>query len=286
MGALLLAVLVSPVAWYLLMPSHTLQHTHIMNQLLPLVVVVMGCTISIILGVLLRKDSTAWVRILAGSVLAALVLNHVYTIKPKLFERYSSLDNKILLKVIGADGLPKKAGYLFNREMRGGPHFSYFTRRPAWYPTVGTVSVVGIPQGAPHAKVWPNNTLPTRDFLTVLQKCVPEDWPIRYLVFYGKGDYTNDELFRALAAECLGKKKEFNLPGQDTSSALILFDIGPLHLPKAQRSASVAPKGLAVLPRPYNVNDLVRWLLAQIRKSRHAEEPPHVAICEILVAAA
>ena len=120
--------------------------------------------------------------------------------------------------------------------MRGGPHFSYFTRRPAWYPTVGTVSVVGIPQGAPHAKVWPNNTLPTRDFLTVLQKCVPEDWPIRYLVFYGKGDYTNDELFRALAAECLGKKKEFNLPGQDTSSALILFDIGPLHLPKAQRS--------------------------------------------------
>lgn len=237
-GALLLAVLVSPVAWYLLMPSHTVRHTHIMNQLLPLVVVVIGSAISIILTVLLKKDTPVWGRILAGSVLLALVLNQLYVIKPKLAER-SRFTDKTLLKAIGPNGLPQKAGFLFNRDFKVGPLFSYFTRRPAWYPTFGSsvpaVSVIGVPQDAPRVRGWPNNTLPGPDFLRVLQRCVPEDWPIRYLVFYGKGDYTNNELFRALAVNCLGKKKEFNLPGQDIPAALILFDISPLHLAEAQR---------------------------------------------------
>ncbi|MHC4727865.1 MAG: hypothetical protein ACYS17_11625 [Planctomycetota bacterium] len=239
-GALLLAVLVSPVAWYLLMPSHTVRHTHIMNQLLPLVVVVIGSAISVMLSVLLRKDSTAWGRLLAGAVLLALALNQLYVIKPKLNERTRFTD-MTLLKAIGPNGLPQKAGFLFNRDFKVGPHFSYITRRPAWYPGFGSslpaVSVIGVEQDEPRVRGWLNNTLPGPDFLRVLQKCVPEDWPIRYLVFLGKGDYTNNELFRALAVNCLGKKKEFNLPGQDTPAALILFDISPLHLWEDQRPA-------------------------------------------------
>jgi len=238
MGALLLAVLVSPAAWYLIMPSHTVRHPHIMNQLLPLVVVVIGSAASIILTVLLKKDTAVWGRVLAGAVLLVIVLNQLYVIKPKLKERNRFTD-KTLLKAIGPNGLPQKAGFLFNRDFKVGPHFSYFTRRPAWYATFGSslpaVSVIGVPQDGPRVRGWPNNTLPGPDFLKVLQRCVPEDWPIRYLVFYGKGDYTNNELFRALATRCLGKKKEFNLPWQDTSSALILFDINPLHLDEAQR---------------------------------------------------
>ncbi|MHC4106191.1 MAG: hypothetical protein ACYSR9_14705, partial [Planctomycetota bacterium] len=240
MVLLLLALLISPSAWYLFMPFHTVRHTHIVNQLFPLVVVVIGCTISIILGVLLRKDSSALGRILAGSVLLGLVLNHVYMLKPRLIER-GRFNNMMILKAIGPNGLPEKAGFLFNRDFRVGPHFSYFTRRPSWFPTfvssLPVVSIIGAPQDGPHVVGWPNNTLPTPEFLTVLQKCVPEDWPIRYLVFYGSGNYTHDELFKALAATCLGKEKKFNLPGRDIQSALILFDISPLHLYEAQRTA-------------------------------------------------
>ena len=239
-GALLLAVLVSPAAWYLIMPSHTVRHPHTMNQLLPLVIAVIGLATSIILTALLKKDTTVWGRVLAGAVLLALVLNQLYVIKPKLGQR-SRFTDKTLLKAIGPDGLPPKAGFLFNSGFRVGPHFSYFTRRPAWYPTFGSsapaVSVIGVPQDEPRVRGWPNNTLPGPDFLKVLQRCVPDDWPIRYLVFYGKGDYTNNKLFRALATRCLGKKKEFILPRQDEPAALILFDISPLHLYEAQRPA-------------------------------------------------
>ncbi len=237
-NALLLAVLLAPAGWYCLMPSHTAKHMHTVNQLLPLVVVVVGSAISIILTVLLKKDTTVWGRILAGSVLVALLLNQVDMVKPRLQEK-GHFNNRMLLKAIGPNGLPPKAGFLFNRELKGGPYFSYFTRRPAWYPTIGTpartVSVVGLAHNADGLVGWSNDRLPDPDFLRVLQRCVPEDWPIRYLVFYGKGDYTNNELFRALATGCLGKKKEFNLPWQDTSSALILFDINPLHLDEARR---------------------------------------------------
>jgi len=237
-GALLLAVLMSPAAWYLLMPSHTVRHTHIMNQLLPLVVVVIGSAISVMLSVLLGKDGTGWGRLLAGLVLPAIVFNQLYVIKPKLAER-SRFTDKTLLKAIGANGLPQKAGFLFNGDFKVGPHFSYFTRRPAWYATFGSsgpmVSVIGVPQDEPRVRGWPNNTLPGPDFLKVLQRCAPEDWPIRYLVFLGKGDYTKDELFRALATRCSGTKKEFIYPGTHTPSVLILFDISPLHLVEARR---------------------------------------------------
>jgi hypothetical protein len=193
------------------------------------------------LSVLLRKDSTAWGRLLAGAVLLALALNQLYVIKPKLKERNRFTD-PTLLRAIGPNGLPQKAGFLFNSsDFKAGPHFSYFTRRPAWYPGFGsslpTVSVVGVPQDEPRVRGWLNNTLPGPDFLRVLQKCVPDDWPIRYLVFLGKGDYTNNELFRGRAVNCLGKKKEFILPRQGAPAALILFDISPLHLYEAQRPA-------------------------------------------------
>ena len=238
-GPLLLGLLISSSAWYLFMPSQSLKHAYTVNQLLPVVIVVIGSTISIILGILLRRDTSACGRILAGLVLLVLVLNHVYMLKPRLIEKGQS-KKRLLLRAIGPNGLPPKAGFLFNREMPGGPYFTYFTRRPAWYPTLGTpartVSVVGVPHNIPGLEGWSNDTLPDPNFLTVLQSCVPEDWPIRYLVFYGKGDYTNDELFKALAATCLGKKKEFIIPGQDAPAALILFDISPLHLPEAQRS--------------------------------------------------
>ncbi len=239
-SALLLAVLVSPAAWYLIMPSHTVRHPHIMNQLLPLVVVVVGSTISIILMVLLKKDSTVWERILAGAVLLALVFNQVAMTKAKLSQSGRFTD-KTLAKAIGPNGLPQNAGFLFNNDFKAGPHFSYFTRRPAWYPGFGSslpaVSVIGVEQDEPRVLSWVNNTLPGPDFLRALQKCVPQDQPIRYLVFLGKGDYTKDELFRALATRCLGTKKEFIYPGTGAPAALILFDISPLHLPEARRDA-------------------------------------------------
>lgn len=238
-SALLLAALASPAAWYLLMPSHTVRHPHIMNQLLPLVVVVVGSTISIILMVLLKKDSTVWERILAGAVLLALVFNQVAMTKAKLSQSGRFTD-KTLAKTIGPNGLPQNAGFLFNSDFKVGPHFSYFTRRPAWYPGFGSflpaVSVIGVEQDEPRVLSWANNTLPGSDFLRALQQCVPQDQPIRYLVFLGKGDYTNDELFRALATRCLGTKKEFIYPRTDAPAALILFDISPLHLPEARRS--------------------------------------------------
>jgi len=237
-NALLLAVLLAPAGWYCLMPSHTAKHMHTVNQLLPLIIVAVGVALSIILRLLLEKDTTFWGRILAGSVLAALLLNQVDMIKPRLLEE-GRFNNRVLLKAIGPDGLPPKAGFLFNRELKGGPYFSYFTRRPAWYPTVGTpartVSVIGLAHNTGGLVGWSNDRLPDPDFLRVLQRCVPEDWPIRYLVFYGRGVYRNDELFKALAATCLGKEKKFDLPGRDTQAVLILFDISPLHLVEAQR---------------------------------------------------
>jgi len=239
-SALLLAVLVSPAAWYLLMPSHTVRHPHVTNQLLPLMVVVAGLAISIILAILLKRDSTFWERFLTGVVLLTLALNHFYMLKPKLAERGLFTD-KTLVRAIGADGLPRNAGFLFNSDFKAGPHFSYFTRRPAWYPGFGSslpaVSVIGVEGDEASVLSWANNTLPGPDFLRALQRCVPEDRPIRYLVFLGKGDYTKDELFRALATRCLGTQKDFIYPGTEAPAALILFDISPLHLPKARRDA-------------------------------------------------
>jgi len=162
---------------------------------------------------------------LAGLVLPAIVLNQLYVIKPKLAER-SLLTDKTLLKAIGPNGLPQKAGFLFNGEFKVGPHFSYFTRRPAWYATFGS-------SGQCFQLLVFHSMNP--DFLKVLKRCAPEDWPIRYLVFLGKGDYTKDELFRALATRCSGTKKEFIYPGTDIPSVLILFDISPLHLVEARR---------------------------------------------------
>jgi hypothetical protein len=239
-GPLLLGLLISSYMWYLFMPSQSLKHEYTVNQLTPVVIVVIGCTISVMLGILLKRDTRLWGKVLVGLVLLGLVLNNIYMLKPRLVEKGKS-GKRLLLRAIGSNGLPTKAGYLFKGELPGGPYFTYFTRRPAWYPTIGTparmVSVIGVPHNIPGLKGWSNDTLPDPNFLTVLQSCVPEDWPIRYLVFYSKGDYTNDKLFRSLAVTCLGKKKEFILGGQDETAVLILFDISPLHLPEVQRSA-------------------------------------------------
>ena len=201
-GALLLAVLAASASWYIFMPNHVLRHQHTSNQLLVLVVIVMGCTFSLGLKLIKCKNSDLLVRVLIGSVLATVLLDHAYEIRNFLSRQPSN--NYRMARVLGPDALPENSSYLCSHKLRG-PYTSYSLKRSVWQ--------------------CDKEQLENSDFLETRQGYITKDEPIRYFLFYHEGEYLTDELFVTLASNYYGKRKQFRIPGQDVSGCLILFDM-------------------------------------------------------------
>lgn len=204
-GALLLAVLAASMSWYLFMPTHVLRHQHTSNQLLVLVVVVMGCTFSLGLKLIRCRNSGLLIRTLIVSILVAVLLNHAYEIKNFLSRQPSNYFR--VARVLGSDALPEKSSYLCSPEFRS-PYTKYFIRRSIW--------------------ICDKERLEDASFLRRMQSYIAEDEPIRYFLFYHEGEYLTDELFIKLAGNYYGRQKQFRIPGQDVSGSIILFDMPQL----------------------------------------------------------
>lgn len=201
-GALLLAVLAASMSWYLFMPTHVVLHQHTSNQLLVLVVVVMGCTFSLGLKLIRCRDSSLLIRIFIVSVLAAVLLNHAYGIHNFLSRQPSNYYR--VARVLGSDALPEESSYLCSAGFRS-PYVTYFTERSIWW--------------------CDKERLEDSSFLRRIQSYISKDEPIRYFLFYHEGDYLKDALFTTLASNFLGRQRQFRIPGQDVSGSLILFDM-------------------------------------------------------------
>lgn len=211
-GALLLASLSAPIGWYMFMPAHTIAHHHIINQLLPLAIIVMGCGFAIVLKILQDKSTDIWVRILLISIVTALFLNNAYCIKPLITKPRQNLQR--LGRVIGPEGLTSDSAYLCSTSFRGA-YLRYFTKRATW--------------------VCDAKTFGDAEFLKKIQNLT--DLPVEQFLYYSGGDYLNDELFILLASQFPGKQKRFQIPGQNEPSVLMLFDIRQLHIREDQREA-------------------------------------------------
>jgi hypothetical protein len=207
-GPFLLAVLAASASWYLFLPTHASLHLHTANQLLVLVVFVMGCTFSVGLRLITCRKSGFVIRILVALVLLAVLLEHGYEIKNFLSRKPGNPYR--VARVVGPDALPRNASYLCSPEFRG-PYTSYFLKRALWDCSL--------------------DALRNEHFLQTRQEATSQDEPIRYFLFYHEGDYLKDELFIKLASSSYGKQKLFQGPAPNTSCCLILFDISEMITP-------------------------------------------------------
>jgi len=220
-GPLLLSILAASASWYLFMPSHVLAHPHTAGQLLVLAMVASGGIISLMITAFFGKETSIWDKLLVGVILLVMVFNQTYRVKPN-FERKRHFNNHEIVRAIGTEGLPDKAGFLYNVGLCRSSYVSYFTQRPAWLLRGYELPVR-------------NDMIPDRGFLLKLQKAVPEDWLVKYFIFYGKKNYKDNKLFNYLTERCIGKEKKVYYPQGKLRGSLFLFDISPLHLPEQQR---------------------------------------------------
>ena len=206
-GPLLWALLLASPTWFLAMPYAAVRNIYTVQQLVPLVVAVMGIVTAVVGRALFAGHTPPVVRYLAA--LAGIML---------LFgQGYSMWDNAqghkdqlaILAEAIGPDALPPRVGVLTND---GTIPVAYFIRRPWWR--------------VPNMEPVP--PIPFPETLGMLQKHIPPDWPIRYYLYASWGD---PGPFQLLATTCPGRVLKLS-GGQNF---LVLFDISNLHLPPDKR---------------------------------------------------
>ena len=205
-GALVLGVVFASMGWYLFMPRHAVIHSHCTNQLLPLAFVVMGCTTALIGRWLLQRSSLTSHRLLAALALLVLVTGQARTTAWRLGEWKPGVS--AVFEAIGPDALPPKAAVLANVGLEAD--FAYFMRRPAWR--------------------TPRYDRPFPECLLELRRHLPDDWQLRYYMFFGGPDA---EPFKLLASTCPGRRL---VVPQMKSVWVVLFDVAQLHLPPDQRA--------------------------------------------------
>jgi len=224
---LVLGLLAASGAWYLFMPEFVVSHRCCADQLVPLFIVVIGMSVSLMLNSLARGNmNTAGKTIVISGFVLSIVLYQAYFLKPK-FTNTRSVAQRIP-RVIGAGAFPPKTSLVISDDIAWA--FNYYCKRAGW----------------PFGK---GNGL-NRDFLLSRQKYLAGTCAIRHFLYYAEdGGYLEDPLFQDLARRFEGKAKDFRSPG-NASARLILFDVGvllgpdDLHLPLEEQARMNQLKGV------------------------------------------
>jgi len=211
-GAILLACLLAPLAWYLFLPGHVDSHPHTANQMLPLVWVAMGGALGLVVYALARR-ATPWpLRIVSAVALIAVLQTQIRGVW-RYASHSSTLPTTVMAEALGkADVLPDNVAVVFNTAVAA--QFAYYIERPAWRcPSQGVLFPDALPE---------------------FRKHVPEGHELKYYVFFGPPGQQYRDVFQYLASRCPGKL--IQVPGlRNPQRYIILFDITELHKPPEQR---------------------------------------------------
>ena len=204
-------VVAAALGWYVFLPGHALPHQHTVNQLFPLLYLVMGGIIAMILRWGFAKDAPLGMRAGAALGILAIIYGQIQTIRPRL-SGDGILPASIMSEALGPHELPRNVGLLFNTA--ASAQFKYFIRRPAWRS--------------------PSMDIPFPESITELSKHLPPDWPLKYYVFYAPSSQESAKVLSYLSERCPGNA--LMVPRFDELQRfIILFDISELQLPPEQR---------------------------------------------------
>jgi hypothetical protein len=206
-GPLLWALLLASPTWFLAMPYAAVRNDYTIQQIVPLVVAVMGMVSAVVGRELFGRGTASLERAIA--LLAGLLL--VFGQGVSLWNNAGGQTDELapIAEALGPDALPPRVGVLFNAP---SVQFAYYLRRPLWkVPNMEPVPPVPFP-----------------DSLPVLQKHLPPDWPIQYYLYASWGD---PSAYNLLVATCPGRIHVFS-----PQVAVILFDISALHQPPEKRA--------------------------------------------------
>lgn len=201
------ALLFASMTWFLAMPYAAVRNIYTIQQLVPLVLVVMGVVTALLGRAIFRLGAGRRERGLAMLAGVLLVFGQGYNILNNAGGQRDMAAT--IAEAIGPDAFPPKVGVFSNA---GTIQYSYYVRRPWWLvPNMEPVPPIPFPES-----------------LAVLQKHLPPDWLIRYYFF---ASWSDPSPYRLLVNTCPGRR--LTLPWQGAS--IVLFDISSLHLPPEQR---------------------------------------------------
>jgi hypothetical protein len=219
-GALLLAVTLAAMGWYILIPTHTYSHPHGANQFFPLVFVATGGVLGVLVRWLLTRQTAVPIRILAGLGLLSISVIQGQAVT-RTFKPRGDGALVMLARAMGDGALPENVGVLTNAE--SPPFLAYFIRRPTW-----------------RSPDWPSWRNPFPKSVWTLPRHLPDGWPLKYYLFYGRG---NRDALNDLLAYCPGEMLAATRPDarpEDVMAAVqqglyfIRFDITPMQKPREQ----------------------------------------------------
>ncbi len=208
-AAIYVASLAAAMAWYLLLPGHTIAHTHTVNQLLlPASLAVGGCLALLVRWAAQPVVGKIAIRLAAASAILAIGLMQVAYFREnvKLF----TLPHFIVLDALGrsADLAPDSV-ILCNTGAEAQAR--YFLRRPMW--------------------PFPSRELRFPDDLPLLPQHISSQFRKKYFLLMGPSDRS---LLMYLATNCRGYAT--NVPTLENQHIfLILFEIDDLYLPPEKR---------------------------------------------------
>ena len=206
-GPLLGALLLASPTWFLAMPYPAVRNVYTVEQLVPLVLAVMGIVTAVVGRALLARGTPPTERAFAALAGLLLLFGQGYSISNNAQGQQD--DRAVLAEAIGPDAFPPRVGVLTND---GTIPVAYFIRRPWWC--------------VPNPEPVPPILFP--DSIGELQKHLPPGWPIRYYLYVSWGAPSP---FQLLASTCPGRKLLLPWP----EAFVVLFDIRGLHLPPQQR---------------------------------------------------
>ncbi|MBN1788624.1 MAG: glycosyltransferase family 39 protein [Sedimentisphaerales bacterium] len=282
--AALLGAIVAPMGWLVLMPGHSIKHPHIVNQFLPLLVIALGCVVACMLKLLMKKDHSRWHKVLIIAVLLFLIASQVQNfVKNHLRGYYRSPENT-LLQAIGPEGLPADAALLCSLPPQFAVNTEFLLQRQCW--TLKGTDITKSRQPDPdnprfsQSFLWDeclidyltytiNNDYTLKQLYQYLTGIISDDCPLRYFLYLGKDGYTNNPLFKMLAANCPGRIKKIEPEDFGSPRYIILFDISGLQLPMQERPVladNTKQQQLEGVFPPLKINGFEERLNTQVRK--------------------
>ncbi len=206
---LFLAATLAAMAWYFFLPDHS-RHPHTINQVLPLVFVILGGAISVVLHLLVKRGTPISVKVLAVAAALALLPGQISALLGP--DKRGALPSTVISQALGPEVFPKNVGVLFNT--LGSAHLKYFVRRPAW--------------------PCPSDAYPFPESVPKIRSYLPEGYELKYYVFYGPPTREYVAMLTYLSETCPGKMAV--VPGfRNPERFVILFDISGLAHPPGER---------------------------------------------------
>lgn len=198
---LVLGVTLSPLAWYLIMPHHTVNHQHTASQLLPLAFVALGSGLALAATYLVRRSTPLWGRLALGLAILLVAYGQSVVVPPFFNVPKSGIAQ--VASYITTQVVHEKEGILFNNA--SVPAMSYYLRH--------------------NAQLLEHAGMPFPKSLDTLKKCYPPGWDLKYLLLSLP---VRRDIFNTVMPTC-----QVTPLTQDGS--WLLVDISPLLLPPDQR---------------------------------------------------